>query len=384
MIALSWLVSCTDPTAGTLSQNVGSAFAPCNEAEIGFYADKHNFMTAFRPCGNNHFESFAWSPDGKKLYFQLGTEHHVMDAEAKTKDTRVVPTPSPVGPATWLSPTRLVVPVRPGVDAAPGAPDQLAVYDLDASTVNTTALPADVTDIEDVQPSGDASAILLSWGPEGERRIARYDVAEGQMSPAFPWLSDKLGERRLVNFTYTPEHDALLVGTPDDVRWYVGKTGELKHTYADARRASLHREGRWLMIEYLGDEQSVFYQRAWDELPEQARERERRRAERFEEQLPGSYQKKVRPPMLSFVDVQSGRRWKITSVHGTQFAWYPMSLYGSFVLWGFEGKQFRRNVLLGNFATRMVTAAADSTYLGVEPFETGDSAEAKAPGPEVK
>ncbi len=369
MIALAWLFSCMDPNAGTLSQNVGSAFAPCNEAEIGFYADKHNFMTAFRPCGNNHFESFAWSPDGKRLYFQLGTEHHVMDAEAKTKDTRVVPTPSPVGPATWISSSRLVVPVRPGVDAEAGASNQLAVYDLDQSTVFSVDLPAGVTAIRDVQPSSDPGSILLSFDNAGTREIAKMAVSDASISPAFPWLdAADLDGKSIVNFTYTPEQDALLVGTEAGVRWFVGSSGEPRSTFSDARRASLHREGRWLMIEYDGEEQSVFYQRAWDELPEQARKRELRRAKQFEDQLPDSYQKTVRPPMLSFVDVPTGRRWKVTSVQGSQFAWYPMSLYGSFVMWGFEGKQFRRNVLLGNFATRMLTAAADSTYIGVEPF----------------
>ena len=380
MIAIAWLVSCVDPSAGTLSQNVGSAFAPCNEAEIGFYADKHNFMTAFRPCGNNHFEEFAWSPDGKRLYFQLGTEHHIMDAEAKTKDTRVVPTPSPVGPATWLSATRLVVPVRPGADAAAGASDQLAVYDLEQSTIFAVDLPAGLAGIEDVQPSGDPGAILLSFDNRGTREISRVHVSDGGITPVFPWLdATTLDGKPIVNFTYTPELDALFVGTSDDVRWFDGKTGTLRNTYADAKRASLHRDGRWLMIEYLGEEQSVFYQRAWDDLPEQARKREARRAEQFERQLPDSYQTKVRPPMLSFVDVQSGRRWKITSVQGSRFAWYPMSLYGSFMMWGFENKQFRRNVLLGNFATRMVTAAADSQYIGVEPFDAAPPPSGEAP-----
>ncbi|MEN0061028.1 MAG: hypothetical protein AAGA48_02700 [Myxococcota bacterium] len=370
MIAFAWLLSCMDPNQGTLSQNVGSAFAPCNEAEIGFYANKHNFMTAFRPCGNNHFEAFAWSPDGKKLYFQLGTEHHIMDAEAKDKATRVVPTPSHVGPATWLSPSRLVVPVRPGTDAAADAPDQLALYDLDQASVFAVDLPKGLTGLQDLQPAGEAGVILMSVPQNGTRTILRTAVADASMTPAFEWLNaEVLDGKAIQNFTYTPEQDALLVATTDEVHWFIGKTGEKKATYPKARRASLHRDGRWLMIESLGDQQSVFYQRAWDELPEKAREREQRRAARFEETLPESYQTKVRPPMLSFVDVPSGRRWKITSVHGSQFSWYPMSLFGSFMMWGFEGKQFRKNVLLGNFATRLLTAAADSTYIGVEPFE---------------
>lgn len=392
MIALAWLIACMDPNAGTLSQNVGSAFAPCNEAEISFYADKHNFMTAFRPCGNNHFESFAWSPDGKQLYFQLGTEHHVMDAESKTKKTRVVPTPSHVGPATWVSATRLVVPVRPGSDASPDAPNQLAVFDVDpeASSLYTKNLPADLAEIQDVQPSDTAEAVLMSVDRGQGRQIVKVVVATGAVEPGFAWLdADDLGGQAITNFTYTPEQDALFVATGETVRWFVATTGELRRTIEGARRASLHREGRWLMTELLGKPQSVFYQRAWDELPDQARKREQRRAQRFAEQLPDSYETTVRPPTLSFIDLESDRRWRITSVHGDQFAWYPMSLFGSFMMWGFEGKQFRKNVLLGNFATRMLSASGGSTYIGVEPFEgeapttEAPTAEAEAPSAEA-
>ncbi|HHO52534.1 MAG TPA: hypothetical protein ENK18_17120 [Deltaproteobacteria bacterium] len=367
MIATSVLLAllgCTgDPTVGTLSQNVGEAFAPCSEAEIRYLASKHNFMTAFRPCGNNHFQDYAWSPDGRKLYFQLGMSHHIMDAESPTKDTRVVPSPSPTGPGIWVSPTRLVVPVGPPPDAPDGPPQHLALYDTEQATIFDVAVPAQWGVIADLQRDSDPGSVLLTAEIGGRPRPFRIDLSDGSVSEPFPWLGD------VDTLTFTPEADALVIGSGETVTLYQASTGTPRGSWSPALRGSLHRDGRWLMLEHEAEPVSVFYQRAWDELSEAARERELRRAKRFEEQLPETFETEVRPPTLSFVDLPTSRRWRIDSVYGHDFEWYnPTPFYGSFVLWGFEGKQFKRNVLLGDFTSRMHTAAAGGTFIGVEPF----------------
>lgn len=362
--ALLALIGCSgDPTVGTLSQNVGEAFAPCSEAEIRYLTSKHNFMTAFRPCGNNHFQDYAWSPDGRKLYFQLGMGHHIMDAESPTKDTRVVPSPSPTGPGTWVSPTRLVVPVGPAPNDPGGPPQHLALYDTEQATIFDVAVPPQWGKIDNLQRDNTPNSVLLTAQIEGTPRAFRIDLSTGDVSEPFPWLS------AVDTLTLTPEADALVIGVGDTVTLYAASSGAVRGSWAPASRGSLHRDGRWLMLEHESDPISVFYQRAWDELSEQARERELRRAKRFEERLPETFETEVRPPTLSFVDLPSGRRWRMDSVYGHDFEWYgPTPFYGSFVLWGFEGKQVKRNVLLGDFTSRMHTAAADSTFIGVEPF----------------
>ncbi len=370
------LMGCSrDPTQGSLSENVGQAFAPCSEAEIRFLATKHNFMPAFRPCGNNHFSDFAWSPDGRQLYFQLGMAHHVMDADSQTKDTRVVPTSSPVGPAAWISSSRLVVPIAPAADAPEGAPLRLALYDTDQASVFSIDLPADLKDPKDLQRDSTQQSILLTAvRGQGERRVYRVDLGSGELTEPWSWLGP------VETFTFTPSQNAVTVGASGKVTVHDAESGEPRGTWAPALRGSLHPDGRWVMLEHLGDPVSIFYQRAWDELSEQARERELRRAKRFEEQLPESYPTEVQPPTLSFADLASGARWTLSSVYGTDFEWYePTDHFGSFVLWGFEGKQFKRNVLLGDFTARMRSAEQGRDFMGVHRFGEAEGATFEAP-----
>lgn len=362
------LAACSpDPTVGTLADNVEDAFSTCNEAEIKFLATKHNFMPAFRPCGNNHFDDFAWSPDGTRLYFQLGLTHHVMNAESPTKDTHIVPAPSPIGPVTWVGAGRLVIPVGPEAD---GGPLRLAIYDLDQASVFFVALPADLAAPRDLQRDLEPGKILLSaTRGAGPRLVWRADTSDGTVEEAFPGLGP------VDTFTYTPNVDAVIVGRGETVEWRTGLTGALHGSWSPATRGAMHPSGQWLVLEHLGAPVSVFHQRAWDELSEAAREREMRRVKQFEETLPPGFETEVRPPTLSFVEVPTGKRWRLDSVQGHQFEWYePTDFYGSFVLWGFESKQFKRNVLLGNLADRLRASAQGKDFLGVSPFGEAEGA----------
>ncbi len=375
--ALLGLASCDrDPTVGTLSENVGSAFAPCSEAEIRFMADKHNFMTAFRPCGNNHFQNYTWSPDGKLLYFQLASTGHVMDAEAPQKNTRPVPVSAPLGPAVWVGLTRLVVPVAPSAEAPDGAANRLAVVELGAqASVHFVDLPDDLTDVSDLQRFDDTTIVLTGRRAGSPRLAWRVDTVDGTTVGAFPWLTDTVD-----TLTTVPSLERAVVGVGNTVRLVDTTTGTTLGTWTPATRGSLHPNGRWLMLEHLGEPISIFYQRAWDELSDAAREREVRRAKRFEEKLPENYPTEVAPPTLSFVDLPTDRRWVLSSVYGEQFEWYaPTDHYGSFLLWGFEGKQMKRNVLLGDFTFRMRAAEKGRDFMGVSRMggtPTDDAAQA--------
>ena len=122
-----------------------------------------------------------------------------------------------------------------------------------------------------------------------------------------------------------------------------------------------------------GEPVSIFYQRALDELSPEARERELRRVKRFEEQLPSGTPTTVQPPTLSWVDLHSGKRWMLTSAYGDNFQWYEsVGHYASFFLWGFEGKQFKRNVALGQLDGRMLSIDKGRDVLGLERMEAGE------------
>ena len=357
----------SDPNTGTLSQNVGASFAPCNEQEIKFLATKHNFMTAFRPCGNNNFEEFAWSPDGKHLYFQLVMVGHVMDADQAHKPVTTVPTPSPIGSAAWLSNDQLAVPVGPAEGAEPPS-DRIALFSLETPQVFYVDLPG-LSQPDALARGRSAQEVLfVAADTSGRRRIRALDIADGSVSEPFPWL-----ESQVSSFTFSAALDVLLVGDGETVRMY-DVAGKQHGSWSPAVRGSLHPGGEWLALEYTGAPVSIFHQRAWDELSDRAREREIARTKQFIDTLPDNFPTEVEPPSLSFVYLPTGERWSVDSVQGRKFQWYDaMDFYGSFLLWGFESKEFKRNVLLGNWRDRMVHMVDGREMMGIVPMSDGTS-----------
>ncbi|MBW1878601.1 MAG: hypothetical protein JRJ84_09595, partial [Deltaproteobacteria bacterium] len=277
-----------DPTRASFSENVGEAFAECNPAEIRFLAGKHNFMTAFEPCGSNNFQHYAWSPSGTHLYFQLTHTGLVMDADAEDKRTITLPTETPVGPAAWLNNARVAVPVGP----AEGETElRIAVFDKDQATLMHHRVP-DLEQMDSLQVGATPSQLLFTAIRDGKRRIFALDIDDGSLSEPFPWAAPL----EVTTFTYTPAVDAVVIGGVGKVTLYEGASGSERGTWAPAKRGQLHPAGRWLALEHDGEAVSIFYQRSWDELSEHARARELARAKAFEERLPDWYPKEVNPP----------------------------------------------------------------------------------------
>ena len=365
----------TDRSRGTFSEHVGEAFEECNPAEIRFLAGKHNFMTAFEPCGSNNLVHYAWSPDGTHLYFQLTMTARIMDAEADNKANFPLPIETPTGAATWLTNTRIAVPQGPLEE---GGAERVVVFDLDSRQLIESDLPG-VFGATDLQRGDSPSEIFFTASPtpEAERRIYQLDLDTGSVTPAFDFV-----EGPVESFTYTPDQHAIVVGSRGEV-WHYDRTASALQNHWTGLRGALHPEGRWMMLEDEGEEVSIFYQRSWDELSENARRRELSRAERFEERLPEWYPRSVKPPGLSIIDLQSGERWMFTGFQGTQFQWYDaMDYYASIVLWGFEGKELNRNVLLGNLADRLRSIERGEEMLGVKRWQvhSEDAAAVSPPG----
>ena len=360
-----------DPMQGSLSENVGMSFSPCSEAEIRFMTQKHNFMTAFRPCGNNDFSAFSWSPDGKHLYFQLVMTAYVMDADAANKQTVTVPSRQPIGPAAWLTTSKVAVPEVPLTDDGPA---QIAIFDLDGQTVFHVDLP-ELTEIRAMQRGREPTELLLLGGAD-KPGVYAFDTSTGTLTQPFAWLTEAVD-----TLTYTHQLDVLTVTRGNQTTVHEGASGKPLGTWPSARRGTLHPEGRWLALEHDGEEISIFYQRSWDELSEQARERELRRLKKYEETIKGDFPTRVRPPTLSFVDLHTGRRWMLSSVYGTQFQWYePTPYFGSLMMWGFEGKQMKRNVLLGDMRGRFHMIENDRKMMGISRFEDGEDPRYVPPG----
>ncbi len=392
LAALASLSGCEctpDPTRGSLADNVGAAFAPCNQAEIKFLAAKHNVQLAFRPCGNNAFQAAAWSPDGLKLAFQLVFTAYVMDADAETKDTRPIPAPSPVGPMTWLSASRVAVPV---VSEDRQGDARLALYDLPprrepvepgapvppqgAGLVSMLPLPGVHSVLATERGDGTTELLLLARPAEGAPpSVLTVDTATGEVSPALPWLTTPV-----TTLTYARPQRWVVLGHDGVVTVHDRDTGEEKLRVDNALRGSLHPGGRWLMLEHAGEPQSLYYQRVWDELSDAARTREKARAAHFEATLPDSMEKTVQPPMLSLYDLSTGSRTVLTAFQGDLFHWYEAAEdWGSFFLWGFEGKQFKRNVTLLNLRDRLNAIDEGRRMMGLVPYGSGAGTAPYAP-----
>lgn len=360
LLAVATLLStgCSrDPGEHTFSQNVAKAFEPCSEAEIRYLAGKHNFQTAFRECGSNNFHQFSWSPDGTKLYFSFTLSHHVMYADAADKHTINVPADLPAGEVEWLSPTQLALPVRPphGQDS----PWRVQVFDVEQQSLFEHELPG-LTDLDHLHRAADPRHVYLSADDGGGRRAWSLSLDDGSVEPAFTWL-----EPGFATLTVTATADALAVGRDGHVTLY-RTDGTQLGTWERAERGVLNADGRWLALEFKGDPVSIFFQRHWDELSDKARERELRRAQRFEEHLPEHYQTEVRPPTLSVVDLTSGERWYFSSFLGDQFEWYePTPYFCSMRLWGFEGKECNPNVILGDLSDRFRAIERGEEMMGV-------------------
>jgi hypothetical protein len=364
------LLACSyDPTVGTLPDNVGQAFAPCQESEIKFLATKHNFQTVFEPCGKNSFATFTWSPDGARLYFQLGQTGYVMNAAADDKQTITVPTPSPIGAADWLTANRLVLPVGPADD---GGPNRIAVFDVEQQAVFYRDVPH--ARVAAVHRTADPDSVLVevASGDDAPRALKRVALADGALSTGPEWITafDTLDwvVTTGIDVDTAPPAEVVVLGKGETVTLHDATDGRVLSTFAGATRGSLHPGGRWLALERLGDSVSVFYQRAWDDMSERQREREQKRAERLAAGLPDSYPTTVQPPMIDLVDLNDGARWNLTSVHGSHYQWYEAQPYwASFIFWGFEGKQFKRNVLLGQMGNRLRATELGRDFMGVVP-----------------
>lgn len=383
-----------DPGEGALSDNVGEAFAACNDSEIKFLAAKHNVQLVFAPCGSNNFSSYRWSPDGLRIFFQLVMSSNVMDANAADKRTVTLAVPRPVGSPAWLSPTRVAIPVAPGdgnpsvrlaLDEVPAThePGDQAVGTL-GSSVQLVTLEGLVAADQLVRGVGAGELILAGRRTaEGPWELLRFDVAEAALSPAFPAVTQPF-----TTFTYAPDLGLVVLGHDDVVSVVDVETGEVLERWEHARRGTLDPYGRWLLLEHAGSAISVFNQRTWGELSEQAKKREDARAAAFAERLPEGMDRQVRPPTLSIADRGAKTRFTLTAALGDGATWYPGTQgWISFFLWGFEGKQVKRNVALWNLTGHLEAIAAGEERFALEPFtppEAATPSEAGTPIPDVE
>lgn len=378
LLATGLLAACTcnEPGAGSLVRNASEAFGDCSAAEINFLAAKTGAQLAFAPCAANAFSSYTWSPDGRRVYFQLVFTAHVMDAEQAHKPIVALGVAKPAGPATWLTNERLAIPVQ---TEAPGQPLHLALATvpplpalgapLPEVSVELVPLGGLVRVVETQRGASEGELLLLGAETEGgPLRAWRYVVSEARLEPALPWLPDDAS-----TLTWELTAGVVAVGRGDTVELRDLDDGAVVGTSTPARRGTLHPDGRWLVLEHLGDEVSVFAVPQRADVPAEVARREAARAAALAERLPAGLDTTVRPPELSIVDRTSGRRVRLTGFQGDRFAWYEASLpYATFFLWGFEGRQLRRNVALVDLGSHLAAVDEGRERMGQAPMVAGE------------
>lgn len=342
-----FLIACQpDPESTSLFRNVGMSFEACNEAEIRFRNERYHLMPALKVCGSNNVAHFAWNPSGTHLYFDLTLTGNLLDASQAHKPLSTLPFDQPTGSPAWITDSRLVVPVAPD-PARRKAPERLAIYDTEQRVLSYHPVE-DLLEVSDVHRGSSPSEIYFSAiSKSGERAAYRFDVDEAKVEPAFSWLTTPID-----TLSVSPTADAVVVGAGGTVTVYTLE-GEERGSWPGVR-GTVHPRGTWLALEKEGEEVSIFYQRSWENQTRRERELNQQRAERMASRFPDWYPKTVRLPTLEFINLQSGNRGELYQVFGTRFQWYPrQDFYGSFLLWGYEGKQLNRNVQLGDFALQL-------------------------------
>lgn len=349
MPRLAWLLvlaACQpDPDNTSLFRNVGMSFEPCNEAEIKFRNDRYNLMPALKVCGSNNVAHYAWNPVGSHLYFDLTLTGNLIDASQPNKPLSTMPFDQPTGQPAWINDARLVVPTVPD-PRTKGGPERLALFDVEQLTLEYKAVPglSQVTDVSRGRTTSEVFFTALDEG--GVRRAWRYDLDQASVAPAFGWLE------RASTLSVTPAAGLVVVGEAGRVTVY-DFDGEARGSWPGIRGA-MHPDGAWLALEKEGEEVSIFYQRSWENQSRRERELTQQRADRMAARFPDWYPKTVKLPTLEFINLYSGHRGELYTAYGTRFQWYERTkFYGSFILWGYEGKQLNRNVQLGDIALQL-------------------------------
>jgi len=343
-----WLAACGDPAPAVAPEPT------CDPAAMDNLALRHGLTLVFAPCGPNQVADAAWSPGGHELYFQLGMTQKLLHADAADNLTEVIPTPTANGPAVFLTANRVVHPTAPETT---GGPARLAWWDLDtvrstdpkAPTVGpVVTLPAGFSDLGDLQRTRDADHVLLTARQDGgARRVWRVDLTTGAVEEPWPFLGE------VDSFTFTPAADAVVTTRNGTATWWDAAKGTRRGTWSPATRGVVHPRGTWMALEHEGESVSVFG-------PDDPMAAQR------EAELPAQADRSVRPPMLSLVDLRNGNRYEFELFHGSQFEWYENTdFYGSFVLWGFQERQARRNVALTDFLERMTGAEIGALPAGM-------------------
>jgi hypothetical protein len=348
----------------SFSSDAADVFQPCIETEVRDMAGRYAMELVFEPCGSNNFLDFRWAQDGLQLYYELPNRALILNAD--TGQVHSIGAYVPHGPGAWLNANTLVLPIPPeGYDG--GEEDlpplsRIAIFSQEAELQQVHSV--EIGYPRDLQPWGDGETILLTGiAADGYRYPYRFDPETGDLT----WTLQRLGPVDNISWAGPEGLVAYYNGTETIVE--DASSGDEVARYADVTRGIVHPDSAYVALETLGPPTSLYFQRTWNELSDEAQRREEARREQFVEDLPEGTETEVQPPEIHFLHVESGHRYRSTAWQGDHFQWYEFQDYWvSFILWGIENKQFQRNVAALDVLPRFLGLKDTGVTRGMELF----------------
>ena len=304
---------CNDDDGPTFTEAVETVYTPCDADDIKFRSASHGIQLAFRECGSNNFKYFTWSPNGLNVYYQASQGGWVRKDTGENYPLRIG---APRAGSTWLNSELLAYPDADG--------QKIGIYQVSSHILNL--LEIDQVHPEQLQAGIEADEVLYlaSETPGGVKDVYRLSANTAESEKAFLWM-----DMGVDAFTYTPAVDIACYTEMGgkDVICARGETGDEVIRVVGRTRGAISTDGRYLVTEGPGAPVKVF---ADDSIPR-----------------PDFMPETITPPALWITDVASGDELLWEGVHGTSFEWYSAaSYYGSFFLWGYDGREVNRNVTL--------------------------------------
>ena len=325
------LIACNESSNGSLQTNIQSAYQDCDKREIGLLKKMNNVQTVFEDCGSNHITHYNWSTDGQLLYFQLFETGYLLNPTNQGVDP--VPVGSPVGRGTWITTSRLAVPVKGDTSGSV----LLALYHT-GGMLDKFALKG--SEPQDLQIY-DEQNILLTMIDAGVRKAFLFNHMDQSTTEVFPFLSS---HESINNLEWASEAKLLAVTDNTGASLYDDK-GSLLKRFEGVKRATPHADGNYIALEVDGTAIPTIPLESVTYKTDKAKAREEARRQKQLEALPSWMPKETIPPEIHIYNLKLNRRYRLKNAFGSTLIWYRAQKYfATFTLRGLGGNLVNPNV----------------------------------------
>ncbi len=299
----------------SLHDAIKAVYTPCDVAEIKLSTAAKGLKLMFKPCGSNNFFHYGWAPTGTTLYYQTTQGLWILKDTGENYPLRVG---IPGAGSAWLNDDLLAYPEGNG--------RQIGVYTVASHVLQLLEIEQSEPEQLAHGPGADEVLFLAADVPGGVKDIFLLHANTGATEKAFSWLSGGVE-----SFTYQRATESVCYRSlgSTDVVCARAADGKVLRRVKDRKRGVLSVDGRYLVTEGDGKPVANFPDRKPGET------------------IPDYLELETIPPALWILDMDSGEELLWEGIHGSNFQWYEATPYfGSFLLWGLDGKELNGNVTL--------------------------------------